>query len=90
MEKLLSSIADLLGTTVLVDLSEYDDKTIAENERNNLITLILADTELSYDGDKLRTQSDFALKYIKQVYPKRYQARLNELKNAQRNKENAD
>lgn len=90
MEELLSSIADLLGTTVLVDLSEYDDKTIAENERNNLITLILADTELNYDGDRLRTSSDFALKYIKQVYPKRYQTRLNELKNAQRNKENAD
>lgn len=90
MEELLSSITDLLGTTVLVDLSEYDDKTIAENERNNLIALILADTELSYNGDKLITHSDFALKYIKQVYPKRYQARLNELKNAQRNKENAD
>lgn len=89
MDELLEKIADLLDTSVIVPFAEYDEKTIAEHERDTLLRLIISDFDLNYDGSDLRTYGELTRAYIKAVYPKRYAARFNEL-NAQRNEKNAD
>lgn len=84
MEELLEVISSFLeGTSISLNIVEYDDKTIAEKERDNLIDLIFEDLGLSYDKKHLAFNGAGVIAYLKAVYPNRYEKKLETLKNEQ-------
>lgn len=87
MEDVLTRIIDELTGDIIISQSEYDEKTIAERERNYLLDAIMKDAELNYRGDDLRLVGDCVLNYIKLVYPNTYKNKLKRLQDAQRDKE---
>lgn len=86
----LERIIDELTGDIIITQSEYDDKTIAEYERNHLLNIIFNDLELGYKGEDLRLKGYAVMDYIKLVYPNKYAKKLKELQNAQRDKEDSN
>lgn len=80
MDELFEAIGRIFdGEHIVIDISEYDEKMIAERERDNLLRILFSNSELDYNKTGLRFDSYHIWEYLKDVYPNTYMKRLTEL-----------
>lgn len=81
MDELMEAIGRIFdGEHIVIDICEYDEKTIAENERDGLLRIIFDNAKLDYAGTGLTFDGWYIWEYLKDTYPNKYANKVKALK----------